>query len=90
MIAGMSTDLVMTGSRDSVVVLLFFIPYVLFQPPSTTVLRKVGPRLFLSLTTLVWGLATIASGFVRNWSELISPRLILGACEAGFFPGEYT
>ncbi|KAM6530490.1 hypothetical protein FALCPG4_008618 [Fusarium falciforme] len=87
MISGMSTDLVMTGSRYSIVVLLFFIPYVLFQPPSTAILRKVGPRLFLSLTTLVWGLATIASGFVRNWSELIPLRLILGACEAGFFPG---
>ncbi|KAM6523103.1 hypothetical protein FSOLCH5_003722 [Fusarium solani] len=86
MISGMSTDLVMTGSRYSIVVLLFFIPYVLFQPPSTAILRKVGPRLFLSLTTLVWGLATIASGFVRNWSELIPLRLILGACEAGFFP----
>ncbi|KAH7237955.1 major facilitator superfamily domain-containing protein [Fusarium solani] len=87
MISGMSTDLVMTGSRYSIVVLLFFIPYVLFQPPSTAILRKVGPRLFLSLTTLVWGLATIASGFVKNWSELIPLRLILGACEAGFFPG---
>jgi sugar phosphate permease len=88
MIAGMSTDLVMTGSRYSVVVLLFFIPYVLFQPPSTAILRKVEPRLFLSLTTLVWGLTTIASGFVKNWNELIPLRLILGACEAGFFPGE--
>uniref|UniRef100_A0A8H7K9W0 Major facilitator superfamily (MFS) profile domain-containing protein n=1 Tax=Bionectria ochroleuca TaxID=29856 RepID=A0A8H7K9W0_BIOOC len=87
MIAGMSTDLVMTGSRYSVVVLLFFIPYVLFQPPSTAILRKVEPRLFLSLTTLVWGLTTIASGFVKNWNELIPLRLILGACEAGFFPG---
>lgn len=89
MIAGMSTDLAMTGSRYSVVVLLFFIPYVLFQPPSTAILRKVEPRLFLSLTTLVWGLTTIASGLVKNWKELIPLRLVLGACEAGFFPGEY-
>ncbi|KAH7115383.1 major facilitator superfamily domain-containing protein [Dactylonectria estremocensis] len=87
MIAGMSTDLVMIGSRYSIVILLFFIPYVLFQPPSTAILRKVGPRIFLSLTTLVWGLTTIASGFVRTWSDLIPLRLILGACEAGFFPG---
>lgn len=90
MIAGMSTDLVMIGSRYSIVILLFFIPYVLFQPPSTAILRKVGPRIFLSLTTLVWGLTTIASGFVRTWSDLIPLRLILGACEAGFFPGKYT
>jgi hypothetical protein len=88
MIAGMSTDLDMLGNRYSLVVLLFFIPYVLFQPPATAVLRKVGPRSFLAATTLIWGMATIASGFVKSWAALIPLRLVLGACEAGFFPSK--
>ncbi len=90
MIAGMSVDLEMIGNRYSLVVLLFFVPYVLFQPPATVLLRKIGPKPFLAATTLVWGLATIASGFVKSWSDLIPLRLILGACEAGFFPGKPT
>ncbi|KAK2616353.1 hypothetical protein QQS21_000787 [Conoideocrella luteorostrata] len=86
MIAGMSVDLVMTGPRYSIVVLLFFVPYVLFQPVATVILRKIGPRTFLAITTLIWGMATIVSGFVKTWAELIPLRLILGICEAGFFP----
>ncbi|OAQ60084.1 retrograde regulation protein 2 [Purpureocillium lilacinum] len=78
MIAGMSVDLEMIGNRYSLVVLLFFVPYVLFQPPVTVLLRKIGPKPFLAATTLVWGLATIASGFVKSWSDLIPLRLILG------------
>lgn len=54
-IAGMGVDLVLIGDRYSVIVLLFFITYVLLQPPATVVLRKIGPRLFLPTITLLWG-----------------------------------
>ncbi|KAK2743950.1 hypothetical protein FQN55_006999 [Onygenales sp. PD_40] len=87
-IAGMSVDLNMAiGNRYSIVVLIFFVPYVIFQPPSTALLRKIGPKTFLSVTTLIWGLSTIASGFVKTWTDLIPLRIVLGICEAGFFPG---
>ncbi|KAK2799595.1 hypothetical protein FQN50_008433 [Emmonsiellopsis sp. PD_5] len=89
-IAGMSVDLDMaTGNRYSIVVLIFFVPYVIFQPPSTALLRKIGPKTFLSVTTLIWGLATISSGFVKTWTDLIPLRIVLGICEAGFFPGKF-
>jgi len=41
--------------RYSIITLVFFIPYVLFQPPATVIMRKVGPRIFLSIITLLWG-----------------------------------
>jgi MFS family permease len=47
--------------RYSLIVLIFFIPYVLFQPPATVVLRKLGPRTFLSAIVLLWGACTIVS-----------------------------
>lgn len=90
MISGMSVDLDLYDTRYSIVVLLFFVPYVLFQPVATVVLRKIGPRTFLSVATLLWGLTTISSGFVKKWSDLIPLRLILGFCEAGFFPSKST
>jgi hypothetical protein len=86
-VAGMGVDLVLIGERYSIIVLLFFITYVLLQPPATVVLRKVGPRIFLPTITLLWGLTMIAFGFVKNWTDLIYLRLILGVFEAGFFPG---
>lgn len=47
----MATGLKLIGDRYNLIVLIFFIPYVLFQPPATVVLRKVGPRMFLALIT---------------------------------------
>ncbi|KIV92880.1 hypothetical protein PV10_04144, partial [Exophiala mesophila] len=86
-VAGMGVDLVLTGNRYSIIVLVFFITYVLLQPPATVVLRKVGPRIFLPSIVVLWGLTMIAFGFIKNWWDLIYLRLILGVFEAGFFPG---
>jgi len=86
-VAGMGVDLVLTGNRYSIIVLVFFITYVLLQPPATVVLRKIGPRSFLPTITLLWGITMITMGFVKKWSDLIGLRVVLGIFEAGFFPG---
>lgn len=86
-VAGMGVDLILTGNRYSVMVLVFFITYVLLQPPATVVLRKLGPRLFLPTITLLWGITMIGFGFTTKWTDLIPLRLVLGIFEAGFFPG---
>ena len=85
-VGGMGVDLVLIGSRYSVITCIFFITYVLLQPPATVVLRKVGPRIFLPLIVILWGLTMVAFGFVKKWSDLIPLRLVLGIFEAGFFP----
>lgn len=87
-VAGMGVDLKLIDNRYSIIVLVFFITYVLLQPPATVVLRKVGPRIFLPSIVILWGLTMIAFGFVKNWTDLIYLRLILGVFEAGFFPGK--
>ncbi len=86
-IAGMGVDLVLIKDRYSIIVLLFFITYVLLQPPATVVLRKLGPHAFLPTITVLWGLTMMCGGFVKKWTDLIVIRLILGIFEAGFFPG---
>jgi hypothetical protein len=55
----MTVDLKLIGARYNIITLIFFIPYVIFQPPATVVLRKVGPRVFLSAITLFWGATMI-------------------------------
>lgn len=66
--------------------LIFFVTYVLFQPPSTIIVRKLGPRIHLSLITLFWGATMLGMGFVKNWQALAGLRVLLGVLEAGFFP----
>jgi len=86
-IAGMSKELVLIGWRYQIITLVFFTTYVVFQFPSTIVIKKIGPRLHLGTITLLWGACMIGMGFVKNWRQLAALRVILGILEAGFFPG---
>ncbi|KAJ6030625.1 uncharacterized protein N7446_000312 [Penicillium canescens] len=86
-IAGMGTDLALSGTRYSLIALLFYVGYTIFQPIGVVLIRIVGPRIFLSSICLLWGIVMICFGFVKTWSDLIPLRIILGAFEAGLFPG---
>ena len=86
-IGGMVVDLDLIGFRYSTITLVFFVTYVILQPPATVVLRKVGPRTFLPAITLLWGLTMICFGFLKTWTQMVGLRIILGVFEAGFFPG---
>lgn len=87
LIAGMDVDLGLgIGDRYSVITLVFFITYTVFQPPSTVIVRKVGPRVHLGLITLLWGACMVGMGFVTRWDAMAGLRVLLGLLEAGFFP----
>ncbi|KJZ77226.1 hypothetical protein HIM_03547 [Hirsutella minnesotensis 3608] len=85
-LAGMNVDLQLQGNRYNIANLVFFITYVLFQPPSTILVRRIGPRLHLAGLVLFWGAIMIAMGFAKNFGQLAGLRVILGFLEAGFFP----
>ncbi|TIC90303.1 putative transporter C11D3.18C [Colletotrichum higginsianum] len=86
-IAGMTKELsLQIDNRYGIASLLFFIPYIIFQPPSTIVVRKIGPRLHLGGLTLLWGGVMIGMGFSRKYTHLYACRILLGVLEAGFFP----
>ncbi|KAI2626776.1 MFS general substrate transporter [Hypoxylon sp. NC1633] len=86
-VAGMNTELKLIDDRYSIVTLVFFVTYIVFQPPSTVLIRKVGPRIFLSTITLAWGAVMIGFGFSPSYQVLLALRLVLGIFEAGYFPG---
>lgn len=75
-----------TVSLYSIVTLVFFTTYIVFQPPATIIARKIGPRLFLSVIVIAWGAVMIGMGFSKNFEQLAALRVILGILEAGFFP----
>jgi len=55
-IAGMSRELRLgINERYSIVALVFFISYVILQPPATIAMRWIGPRNFLSTIIICWG-----------------------------------
>lgn len=66
---------------------LFFIGYFLFEAPSNLILARVGARVWFARIMLSWGLVTLALGFTQNATMFYILRFLLGATEAGFFPG---
>ena len=66
---------------------LFFIGYFLFELPSNLVLGRVGARRWFARIMISWGAVTIALAFTTGPVMFYILRFLLGACEAGFFPG---
>lgn len=66
---------------------LFFIGYVLFEVPSNLLMQRIGARRTLLRIMVLWGLISSAMMFVNSPIAFYVMRLLLGAAEAGFFPG---
>lgn len=66
--------------------LVFFPPYIVFQIPSTVIVRAIGPRIHLGTITLLWGTVMIGMAYVNDWQTMSGMRVLLGVLEAGFFP----
>jgi len=66
---------------------IFFLSYVAFEIPSNVILARVGARIWIARIMITWGLVSSATMFVRSAPEFYAARFVLGAAEAGFFPG---
>lgn len=81
---------------------IFFIGYFLFEVPSNVILERVGARLWIARIMITWGIISASFVFVNaiHWGGLAGKfnctdpeftfyflRFLLGASEAGFFPG---
>jgi MFS family permease len=66
---------------------IFFLGYFLFEVPSNLVLDKVGARIWIARVMITWGLISGAMAFVQGSTSFYTLRFLLGAAEAGFFPG---
>jgi MFS family permease len=75
---------------------IFFIGYFLFEVPSNLVLHRVGARMWIARIMVTWGIISGAMAFVEPLAQasglsvetvFYSLRFLLGAAEAGFFPG---
>lgn len=84
---GMKGDLGLTDSVFGTASGIFFIGYFALQIPGALLVERWSARLLLAITLITWGALTTLTGFVRTPMELYGARFLLGAAEAGFFPG---
>ena len=66
---------------------IFFISYLALQIPGALLVERWSARRMISATMMVWGSLTALTGLVHTPGQLYLARFLLGAAEAGFFPG---
>jgi ACS family tartrate transporter-like MFS transporter len=83
----MNGDLGLSASAFGFGAGIFFLGYVLCELPSNLVLARVGARRWIARILVTWGLLSAATAFVWDGPSFYVVRVLLGAAEAGFFPG---
>ncbi|MCG5071971.1 MFS transporter [Paraburkholderia tagetis] len=80
-------DLGLSDAAYGLGVSLFFIGYILLEVPSTLLLRRIGARKTVTRIMLLWGGISTAMAFMSAPWQFYLARTLLGAAEAGFWPG---
>jgi len=66
---------------------IFFLSYSLLMVPANLVLNRIGARRWIAFLLAAWGVAAVANALIRGPDSFYGLRFLLGAAEAGFFPG---
>jgi len=66
---------------------IFFIGYFLLEVPGAILVERWSARAWIARIMISWGIVAVFTGFVHTPIQFYSIRFLLGASEAGFFPG---
>ena len=83
----MNQDLHLNGAAYGFGAGLFFATYCLFEVPSNLLLYRFGARRWIARIMFTWGLCAGAMALIHTQTSFYVMRLLLGAAEAGFYPG---
>ncbi len=83
----MNRDLGISDTTYGFAAGIFFLGYLLFAVPSNYALIRVGALRWIAALMVTWGVVSGGMAFVHGSRMYIFLRFMLGAAEAGFFPG---
>ncbi|KAG9513662.1 putative MFS transporter, partial [Aureobasidium melanogenum] len=86
-LAGLERNLKLTGYDYNAILSVFYISYIIFEIPANMCCKWLGPGWFIPGISLAFGLCSIATAFVHNFSQMCAVRFVLGIFEAGMLPG---
>jgi len=66
---------------------IFFAGYFLLEIPGAILVEKWSARAWIARIMISWGVVAVLTGFVHSATQFYWIRFLLGAAEAGFFPG---
>ncbi|TCD67721.1 hypothetical protein EIP91_012019 [Steccherinum ochraceum] len=77
----------LSAQEYTTALMIFLVSYTLFETPSNYMLKKFRPSRWLAFLMFSWGALTILLGAVHDFGGIVGVRFLLGAFEAGLFPG---
>lgn len=83
----LATDIGISNTAFGLGAGIFFIGYFLFEVPSNVLLKRIGPRRWLARIMVSWGIVAALMTLINSELTFYVLRFLLGAAEAGFFPG---
>ncbi|KAI1776975.1 putative MFS transporter [Hypoxylon cercidicola] len=86
-LAGLETDLGMSGNDYNVLLSIFFISYIVFEVPCNLACKWIGPGWFIPFISFGFGVCSLGTAFVRDLPAACGVRFLLGVFEAGMMPG---
>jgi sugar phosphate permease len=66
---------------------IFFLGYFILEIPGSIIVEKWSASGWMARIMITWGILAICTGFINTPKQFYSIRFLLGAAEAGFFPG---
>ncbi|KII85937.1 hypothetical protein PLICRDRAFT_165512 [Plicaturopsis crispa FD-325 SS-3] len=85
-VAGMATELHLTGTRYQLAAAVFFIPYSILEVPCNVIMKLMTPSTWIAGIMVAWGVVMLSMAFVKNYHGLLIARIFLGVTEAGLAP----
>jgi MFS transporter, ACS family, tartrate transporter len=83
----MNKDIGLTAAMFGLGGGIFYVAYILFEIPSNIMMERVGARYWIARIMITWGAVGIGTAFIVGPYTFYLTRFLLGAFEAGFFPG---
>ncbi|MDR8395198.1 MULTISPECIES: MFS transporter [Paraburkholderia] len=83
----LSKDLGLSDAAYGFGVGIFFVGYILFEVPSNVLMERIGARQTITRIMVLWGVISCSLAFITSPMQFYIARMLLGAAEAGFYPG---
>lgn len=77
----------MKGYDYNAVVSIFYVSYIIVEVPLTLACKWMGPGWFIPGTTVLFGICSFCTAYVKDLPQLSAVRFLLGIFEAGMMPG---
>ncbi|KAL5348922.1 hypothetical protein ACLOAV_006347 [Pseudogymnoascus australis] len=85
--AGLKNDIKITQADVNLGNQMMFLGIVVLEIPSNMLLQRIGPRIYISIQVIIFGLIATLQIFVRDRTGFLIVRSFLGLAEAGYIPG---